>query len=109
MVGIELDFIRTEDVLKNPNESTLEFAWKEVGLHVRIRRMAPRIAALGHDPEKHALGPRPEGGYRFSEKIMLKQKHGAIRRKVIALWDGFTVPDPPSADRRGADLIAPSR
>jgi hypothetical protein len=35
------------------------------------------FCGLEHDPEKHALGPRPEGGYRFSEKIMLKQKDGA--------------------------------
>jgi hypothetical protein len=27
---------------------------------------------LEHDPEKHALGLDPMGGYRFSEKIMLK-------------------------------------
>jgi hypothetical protein len=27
--------------------------------------------ALEHDPEKHALGLDPMGGYRFSEKIML--------------------------------------
>ena len=74
MIGIERDFIRTEDVLENHNESTWEFAWKEVGLRVRIRHLAPQIATLAHDPEKHALGPRPEGGYRFSEKIMLKQK-----------------------------------
>jgi hypothetical protein len=26
---------------------------------------------LEHDPEKHALGLDPMGGYRFSEKIML--------------------------------------
>jgi 3-methyl-2-oxobutanoate hydroxymethyltransferase len=31
---------------------------------------------LEHDPEKHTLG-LPEGGYRFSEKIMLKQKNNA--------------------------------
>jgi hypothetical protein len=29
---------------------------------------------IEHDPEKHALGPRPEGGIRFFEKIMLKQR-----------------------------------
>jgi hypothetical protein len=27
-----------------------------------------------HDPEKHALGLRPDGWSRFSEKIMLKNK-----------------------------------
>jgi hypothetical protein len=29
MVGIELDFIKTQDVMENPNESTWEFVWKE--------------------------------------------------------------------------------
>jgi len=52
MVGIELDFIRTEDVMENRNETTWEFAWKEVGLRVRIRHLAPQIATLEHDPEK---------------------------------------------------------
>jgi hypothetical protein len=28
---------------------------------------------LEHDPEKHALGLDPMGGYQFSEKIMLQQ------------------------------------
>jgi hypothetical protein len=27
-----------------------------------------------HDPEKHALGLDPMGGYRFSEKVMLKSE-----------------------------------
>ena len=58
-VGIELDFIRTQDVTENRNESTWEFAWKEVRLRVRIRRLAPRIATPEHDPEKHALGLDP--------------------------------------------------
>jgi hypothetical protein len=35
-------------------------------------KSAKRAFAVEHDPEKHALGPRPEGGNRFSEKIMLK-------------------------------------
>ncbi len=47
MVGIELDFIKTEDVMENRNETTWEFAWKEVGLRLRIRHTAPQIATLG--------------------------------------------------------------
>jgi hypothetical protein len=46
MVGIELDFIKTQDVMENPNESTWEFVWKEAGLCVRIRYLAPQIATL---------------------------------------------------------------
>jgi hypothetical protein len=47
--------------MENRKESTWEFAWKDVELCVRIRHIAPRIATLEHDPEKHALGPRPDG------------------------------------------------
>ena len=52
MVGIELDFIGTQDVMENRNGSTWEFAWKEAGLRVRIRHIAPQIATLEHDPER---------------------------------------------------------
>jgi hypothetical protein len=43
----------------------------------RPRSSDPTIGALQgapleHDPEKHALGLDPMGGYRFSVKIMLK-------------------------------------
>jgi len=47
MVAIELDFVKTEDVMENRNETTWEFAWKEVGLRLRIRHTAPQIATLG--------------------------------------------------------------
>jgi len=48
MVAIELDFVKTEDVMENRNEATWEFAGKEVGpLRVRIRHIAPQIATLG--------------------------------------------------------------
>src|SRR5438067_3723298 len=39
---------------------------------------------LAHDPEKHALGPRPDGGYRFSEKIVLEQKDSGERKMIFA-------------------------
>src|SRR6202012_5201694 len=42
-------------------------------------------ARLEHDPEKHALGLDPMGGYGFSEKIMLHQRSTAPRPCLVSL------------------------
>ena len=44
-----------------------------------------RGSPLEHDPEKHALELDPMGGYRFSEKIMLRQRSRARCRFYFAL------------------------
>src|SRR6267378_1371753 len=53
-----------------------------------------RCARLEHDPEKHALGPRPDGWVPVFRKdhAPTKRKSGmTIRRKVIPLWRFFWV------------------
>jgi hypothetical protein len=50
---------------------------------------ASRPQSLEHDPEKHALGLDPMGGYRFSVKIMLKLNNlgrDPIQLNWITVW-----------------------
>jgi len=64
--------------------------WKDVAPYIVLlcvaaqagRPVRPSHAQEGleHDPEKHALGPRPDGWERFSEKIMLKQRNEMMIR-----------------------------
>jgi hypothetical protein len=46
----------------------------------RKKEKRPVDRPLEHDPEKHALGLDPMGGYRFSEKILPQQGSKASRR-----------------------------
>jgi hypothetical protein len=95
MVGIELDFIKTEDVMENRNESTWEFAWKEVGPRVRNRHIAPRIATLGFtvgDP------PQPMGGDAL-ELIAPSRRRSdpdRISRRTIAVFLPWSANHPPA-------------
>ena len=56
-----------------PLNSILEMARPEALLaRIALREgVGKRVFGFEHDPEIHALGLRPHGGYRFSEKIML--------------------------------------
>jgi hypothetical protein len=43
---MEIDFIRTEDVVDRRDSSSWEFVWMKVGLRIRVGHIAPQIATL---------------------------------------------------------------